>query len=93
MKMAVVGIVIVLIAGMLHIMFIMFDYAYNDPDDGAFVKLRDSLNGSMNWEMRNKSYNNSRMVVQMFGIGRVAVLAVACVCFAIEVFGRIRIEY
>lgn len=93
MKLAVVGVAFVLIAGLLHILFVMYDYAYNDPNDGAFIKLRESLNGSMNWEMRNKTYNNSRVVVQMFGIGRFLILAMAVVCFAIEAFSRQRIEY
>lgn len=86
MKYAVLAILMIILAGTFHILFIMFDNAYNNPDTGAFTKLTEVMNKTLNDEYRDRTYNNTLMYKEFFGIGRVITIALAPVLFAIEAF-------
>ena len=82
------GVMMVMFAGIFHIMFIMYDYGFNNPDSGAFTQLRERLNESMNGSWQTDAYNKSVQLQQFFGIGRVICIGLAPVMFVIAVAGR-----
>lgn len=92
MKFVILAVVMVLMAGVLHMVFIGFDYAFFNPDSGGLLQLSDKLNDSLNVETRNRAWNQSQMFRQGFGIGRVICLALVPVLVGIEVFSKPRIQ-
>jgi len=92
MKYAVLAIVMVCIAGMCHMMFIMFDYGFFDTESGGLHKLQETLNNSLNDQYRNSTYNTTIMLKNGFGWGRVICIGLAPVLFAVEAFNRSKIE-
>ena len=92
MKFIVLAVVLVLMAGMLHMMFMMYDYAFFDDAEGGLTKLQETLNNSLNSEYRNSTYNTSVMLKNGFGWGRIICIGLVPLCFAIEAFNRSKIE-
>lgn len=88
MKFLVAAIILVLLAGTFHVLFIVYDYAYNNPDSGGFILAQEALNDSLNPYYRNWVNNRTIMMRQFFGIGRVILLALCIVMFVAEVFTR-----
>lgn len=82
MKYVVLAIFLVLMAGIFHMLFVVFDYAYNDPTRGAFSMLQDDFNESHNdtWDDWYEDHNN--LYMQFFGIGRVGCIFLA-ILFAV----------
>ena len=81
-KFAVAAVVCVLFAGMFHMIFIMFDYAFWDDEDGAFYKLSDKLNDSMDDTHRQTAFEQGQMFKQGFGICRVICIGM-CIVFLV----------
>jgi hypothetical protein len=92
MKYAILGVLMILFALIFHMMFIMFDYAFFDPDVGGLTRLREEMNESMLTEQRNQAYNNSVMLRQGFGLGRVICIALCPILFVIEALSRPKIQ-
>jgi len=92
MKFVIIAIIMVLIAGILHMVFIGFDYGFHNPDSGMLPQLREKLNDSMLPEYRNKAYNNSQMMREAFGIGRVICIGLAIAIAPLELFKKPRLE-
>ena len=88
MKYAVLAIVMVFMAGIFHVMFIMFDYGFNDPDVGAFRKLPEIMNDSLSPTYQNWTYNQSMLARQFFGVGRFICIALCPILFVIEAVTR-----
>ena len=86
MKFAVIAVVMVVMAGVFHMMFIMFDYGFFNPDTGGFVQLSDKLNESMLPEYRNQAYNQSQLFKWFFGMGRVICIVLCPVFGMVELF-------
>lgn len=82
---AVLTVICLLLFFVFHAIFIVFDYAYYNPDSGAFIKLTETMNETLNPVYRNITYNQSVMFRQAFGIGRFAVLGLCLVFFVIGV--------
>lgn len=92
MKFVVIAVVMVVMAGFLHMMFIMYDYALHNPDSGMLTKLRESMNETLNTEARNRAINQTQMYREGFGWGRVICIGLALVIGPIELFKRPRSE-
>lgn len=90
MKFLVAGLFLVLVAGFLHIQFIMYDYGFNDPTHGAFTKMQDVMNDTLSPEYRNWTYNHTVEQKQFFGVGRVICIGMCLACFGIEIFDHFR---
>jgi len=82
MKFVVLAIFMVLFFGVFHMVFIVFDYAYNDPDAGAFSLLQDSFNETVEDTDRQDWYNDHQnFYLEFFGIARFGFLALAIIFF------------
>jgi len=79
-------ITLVCLAGIFHMLFIMFDYAYYNPDSGAFIMLPEVMNETMTPEYQNITYNQTIMYREAFGMGRFAVMGLCVVTFFIGIF-------
>lgn len=82
------GIALLLLFFIFHGLFVMFDYAYNNPDSGAFTLLREQFNETMNAEQRDIAYDRSQLYMDFFSLGRVAFLATCIGCFVIAALDR-----
>lgn len=87
-KFFILAVIMVLLAGIFHMVFIVFDYGFHNSESGAFNLLRENLNNSMDSDWRNKTYNNSLMLREAFGYGRVICIILCPACFVIGVFKR-----
>ena len=83
----VVIILMVVMAGIFHMLFIGFDYAFHNPDSGVFVKLGEAANKTMNQAARDKAENTSNMLRNAFGLARVicvGLIPVAAIIYATQ---------
>ena len=88
MKFVVLAIGMVVIAGIFHMLFIMFDYGYNNPDTGAFSRMVEELNETMSPYYRNWMWNNTLMYREFFGIGRFICMALCPILIGVEIFSK-----
>lgn len=88
MKWAVMAILMILLAGFFHMMFIMFDNIYYNPDNGIFHQLPESFNGSLNNSNQHKLYNDTLVFREAFGWGRVICLILIPGLIIIEAIDR-----
>lgn len=82
----------VLIAGFLHVMFIMYDNMYYNSENGFFTIMPETLNESMSSDTANDSWNSTLLLRDVFGYGRVIVIALVPVCLGIAAIDKPRIE-
>jgi len=85
-------IMMVLLAGIFHFLFIGFDYVFHNSDSGAFVLLSDAVNDSLNAETRNDTQNTSDMLRAAFGISRVICIGLIPISFIIYAIQKPRGE-
>lgn len=89
MKFALAAIILVLVAGIFHMVFTVVDYGYNNPDTGAFTRAHDIIRDNMktpyyqNWLDDQQTFQ-----LQFFGLGRFIILVMAIVLFAVEALTR-----
>jgi hypothetical protein len=81
-KFAIAAVMCVLFAGMFHMIFIMYDYAFWHDEDGAFYKLSDRLNESLDATRQQDAFEQGQMFRQGFGICRVICIGM-CIVFLI----------
>lgn len=89
MKFAILGVAMVLLFIVFHFLFIMFDFAYNNPDNGAFTLMDDKIAPHM-LQAPSGYTNKPAELAQFFGLGRFIVLAMIIICFIAEVLSRRR---
>lgn len=92
MKWAVMAILMVLLAGVFHVLFIVFDNVYYNDDNGIFKLLPDALNGSLNSSNQQSLYNQTNIFREAFSWGRVICLILVPGLIIIEAVDRPR-EY
>lgn len=92
MRFVILAIILVLLAGFFHIMFIMYDNFYYNDDTGLFNVLPEKLNSSLNEDTRNDSWNRTQMLRSAFGLGRVICIVMVPVCIVLQAIDRPRIE-
>ena len=68
-----------------HSIFIMFDYAYYNPDSGALLTLSETMNETLTPAYQNLCWNQSVMFRQAFGVGRFIVLGFCVLFFIVDV--------
>jgi len=87
MKMFVaMAIILVVLAGIFHMLFIMFDYGFFNPDSGAFNLLRENLNNSLNDTLiKPQMQAHFNMYREAFGIGRIICIGFIPVAFIVQV--------
>lgn len=84
MKFVVLVIIMVLMAGVFHLLFIGYDYAFHNPDSGFVPLLSEAANKTMNAEYRSAAQNRSDMLKDAFGISRVICIGLIPVAFVIR---------
>jgi hypothetical protein len=82
------AVIMVLMAGIFHLMFIMFDYSFHNSESGAMWKLSDVVNESLEGDFASSTHNTSEMLRQSFGYGRVICIGIIPVAFAVNAFKR-----
>ena len=88
MKFAILAVTMAIMAGVFHMMFIMYDYAFFNHEDGAFIQIGEKLNDTLRPEYRNQIYNQTQLEIWFFGVGRVACIAFCGIFFVVEVVTR-----
>jgi hypothetical protein len=88
MKFLVLIIILVLLAGVFHMLFIMFNNVYYNNQNGIFKLLPDALNSSMDQEHINTTSNQTQMLRDAFGIGRVVCIGLVPIAVAIMALDR-----
>jgi hypothetical protein len=88
LKWAVMAILMVLLAGVFHVLFIVFDNVYYNDDNGVFHLLPESLNGSLSHSGQMHAYNQTKMFREAFGWGRVICLILVPGLIVIEALDR-----
>lgn len=85
----VLAVMLAIIGFGLHVSFIMFDYAFHNPDSGAFIKLRNVANNTIdNTSWRDNTNDQGNMLRDAFGIGRVICIGLCVLCFIIAVLDK-----
>lgn len=82
----------VLIALVFHGLFIMYDYAYYNPDSGGLLKVAEVFNETLNDEYRNLTWNQTMMFRQAFGMGRFIVMGLSLLFLVISVLDVVGYE-
>ena len=79
-KFAVLIVAMVLMTGIFHMIFIMYDWGFHNPDSGVFTILDEHANDTITNETFKNSYdNNTNMFQDFFGYGRFFLLAVTVI--------------
>ena len=79
---------LIMCAGLFHILFVMFDYGFNNPDSGAFTALEEQMNETLTGEYRNAAYERNVMMREFFGVGRVIIVLICVIIIAYLLFDR-----
>ena len=87
-KFAVGAIICCLMFGTLFMTYIMFDYAFWHDEHGAFYKLSDALNNSMDATRQQDAFEQGQMFRQGMGIGMVINLGLCIVFFVAYALNR-----
>jgi len=88
MRFVILAIILVLLAGFFHIMFIMYDYIWYDNEDGALNILSGKLNESMSQDNQNLSWNRTSILREGFSWGRVICIVMVPVCIGLEAIDK-----
>lgn len=89
MKFVIAAVVMIVMAGIFHMMFIMFDYGFHDPDAGFVPKLSERINETVDSNTQSRMNNQSIMIREAFGYCRVICIGLCIVFFIAEaVTGR-----
>jgi len=91
MRFVVLAIILVMIAGFFHIMFIMFDNIYYNDDNGIFTLIPEHFNNSMHSDTANDSWNTTGMLRDVFGWGRIICIGLVIGCITLEAVDKPRI--
>lgn len=92
MKFVVLGVMLVMVAGLFHMMFIMYDYLYYDADHGAINMIADIFNDTLLPAYQSRAWNATVLQYEAFGMARFLFIGVAIACFAIEIWKRPQME-
>ena len=81
-KFVIMVVIMATLTGVMHMLFIMFDYAFHNPTSGAMPAISDAFNdsGLLRPEYQNDSINQTRMFRDGFGIGRFVCIGLIPVC-------------
>lgn len=79
---------LIMCAGLFHIMFTMFDYGFNNPDSGAFTALQEQMNETLTGDYQTDAYERNVMLREFFGIGRVVIVLICVIIIAFILFDR-----
>ena len=90
-RFVVLAIMLALLAGFFHVMFIMFDNAWYSESSGAIPKIADVFNDTLSSDNRNSTWNQTVMFRDAFGIGRVICIVLVPVCIGMEAIDKPRI--
>lgn len=92
MRYAVLVMLLVLLAGFFHIMFIMFDNMYYNETSGVIPKMSSVFNNTLDSDTRNNTWNRTVMLRDAFGIGRVVCIILVPVAIAIQAVEKPKME-
>lgn len=89
-RFAIIAIVMIVLAGFFHVMFVIMDYGYNNPETGAFRRVQNALNDTLSDSYASWVNNGTMKMRQFFGIGRVVVVGVCILACSLEILERRR---
>ena len=93
MRFPISSLVLICIAGILLFLFIMFNYAYNDPDIGMTSKLNESAQKTLTGDRLTSWNHNLAQMKEGFGISSALCFLLAIIFFLADLFGERREEY
>ena len=79
---------LIMTAGIFHILFTVFDHGFNNPDTGGFTMLEEQMNETLTGDYQQSAYDLNVMMREFFGIGRVVIVGVCVVIIAFILFDR-----
>ena len=79
---------LLMLAGLFHIIFTMFDHGFNDPDSGGFTLLQEQINETLTGDYKDTAYERNTMLKEFFGIGRVIIVGMCVLIIAYMLFDR-----
>jgi len=80
-------VIMVLMTGIFHMLFIGYDYIFHHPDEGIVSILSDEANESMRPYYRSRWENTSNFLRDAFGMSRVICIGLA---IAVPVIGAVK---
>ena len=93
MRFPISSLVLICISGILLFLFVMFNYAFNDPDVGMNSKLNESAQKTLTGD-RLTNYNHQlAQLKEGFGISSVLCFLVGIIIFLANLFGGRKEEY
>lgn len=86
------SILLIIGAGICFVMFIMFNYAFNNADTGLFVKLNESAQKTMNADTRSWFVNLTGHIQTGFGMSGVILMGLGIFVAVANSFKTRRLE-
>lgn len=87
MRFPISSLVLIAVAGILLFMFIMFNYAFHDPDVGIKGKLNETAQDTMDGDQLSRFEEQIDELSVGFGMASALCFVLAVVFFVIEVLG------
>ena len=81
MKFPISSMLLVVVGGLCFVIFIIFNYAYQNPDSGLFVMLMESANKTMNSNMVSWFSDIKDTIATGFGLTGVAMFGLAIIIY------------
>jgi len=93
MRFPISSLIFICIAGIMLFLFVMFNYAFNDPSVGMTSKLNESAQKTMTGDRLTSWNHNLAQMKDGFGITSALCFLLAIVFYIADLFGRGREEY
>jgi len=93
MRFPISSLIFICIAGIMLFLFVMFNYAFNDPSVGMTSKLNESAQKTMTGDRLTSWNHNLAQMKDGFGITSALCFLLAIVFYIADLFGRERREY
>ena len=84
----VIMLMLVMMLGLFHIVFTVFDYGFNNPESGAFTLLEETMNETLTGDYQSDAFANNQMAREFFGIGRFIIMAIIVIVGAVILFDK-----
>lgn len=93
MRFPISSLILICIAGIMLFLFVMFNYAFNDPNIGMNTKLNESAQKTLTGDRLTSWNNNLAHLKEGFGISSALCFLLSVVFFLADLFGGRRDEY
>ena len=93
MRFPISSLIFICLAGVMLFLFIMFNYAFNDPDVGMTSKLNESAHKTLTGDRLTRWDSQLAQMKDGFGISSALCFLIGVVLFLADLFGHKREEY